>query len=72
VGSRIVLINNAVWYKDYVMFMVDEWHFFVWIVDSVFLTGENQNVREKPVPVPFHPPQISRGREWVYTQDAKV
>jgi len=46
--------------------------FFVWIIDSVFLTVENQNLREKPVPVPLHPPQNSHGQEWVYTQDAEV
>jgi len=46
--------------------------FFVWIVDSVFLAGENENLREKPVPVPLDPPQNTRGQEWVYTQDAEV
>jgi hypothetical protein len=46
--------------------------FFVWIIDAVFLTEENQNLKEKPVLVPFHPPQISHGWEWVYTQDTKV
>jgi hypothetical protein len=36
------------------------------------MTGENQILIEKPVPVPFYPPQISHGQEWDYTQDAKV
>jgi hypothetical protein len=35
----------------------------------MILTGENEALKEKPVPVSFCPPQIPQGLVWGRTQD---
>jgi hypothetical protein len=37
---------------------------WVWSIGGITLTGENQVLGEKPVPVPLRPPQISHGLNW--------
>jgi hypothetical protein len=45
---------------------------WVWYYGGIILTGENPELGEKPVPVPFCPPQIPHGLIWSWTWTSAV
>jgi hypothetical protein len=44
----------------------------VWSIGGMKLTGENEVLEEKPVPVSICPPQIPHGMTWGRTQDSMM